>query len=76
MTVTSSIFIYITDMPPKVRETVVPCGCDYTVYINSRLSKKGQEEAYLHALWHIEHNDFESEEDVQIIEARAHRREE
>ena len=71
----NDIYVYIKDMPSKVHEAVVPCISGYTVYINSRLSRAGQEEAYLHALWHIEHNDFESEEDVQTIEARAHGRE-
>ena len=70
----NDIYVYIKDMPSKVREAVVPCISGYTVYINSRLSKAGQEAAYLHALWHIEHNDFWSEENVQEIEARAHRR--
>ena len=70
------IFTYIIDMPTKVREAVCPCADGYTIYLNARLSQLQQEEAYLHALWHIEHNDFESEEDIQTIEARAHRREE
>lgn len=70
----NNIYVYIKDMPSKVHEAVVPCISGYTVYINSRLSKAGQEAAYLHALWHIEHNDFWSEENVQEIEARAHRR--
>lgn len=70
----NDIYVYIKDMPSKVHEAVVPCISGYTVYINSKLSKAGQEAAYLHALWHIEHNDFWSEENVQEIEARAHRR--
>ena len=70
----NNIYVYIKDMLSKVHEAVVPCISGYTVYINSRLSKAGQEAAYLHALWHIEHNDFWSEENVQEIEARAHRR--
>lgn len=70
----NNIYVYIKDMPSKVHEAVVPCISGYTVYINSRLSRTGQEEAYIHALRHIENNDFGSEEDIQTIEARAHRR--
>lgn len=69
----NDIYVYIKDMPSKVHEAVVPCISGYTVYINSRLSRAGQEEAYNHALRHIESNDFWSEEDIQTIEARAHR---
>ena len=70
---TNDIYVYVVDMPFSVREAVMPCVCGYTIYLNARLSRKGQEEAYRHAMWHIENNDFESEEDIQTIEARAHR---
>lgn len=71
---TNDIYVYVVDMPFSVREAVMPCLCGYTVYLNAKLSRKGQEEAYKHAMWHIENNDFESEESVQTIEARAHGR--
>ena len=46
----------------------------YTILINSRLSSRGQMDAYRHAMRHIENRDFEKH-DVQEIEADAHRRE-
>lgn len=67
------IFTYLIDMPTKVHEAVCPCADGYTIYLNARLSKERQEEAYNHAMKHIANNDFECKEDVQTIEARAHR---
>ncbi len=43
----------------------------FTILINSRLSHRGQLEAYHHAMSHIENNDFEKT-DVQTIETAAH----
>lgn len=65
-----SIYIYFIDLPTKVHEIVVPCADGYTIYLNSRLSQTGIIEAYHHAKWHIDHNDFEKE-DVQTVEASA-----
>lgn len=70
----NDVYVYLIDMPCKAREVVTPClDGGYTVYINSRLSYQDRVKAYCHALRHIENNDFESEEDIQEIEARAHR---
>ena len=68
------IFTYLIDMPTRVHEAVCPCADGYTIYLNSRLSYQDRIKAYNHAMKHIESNDFESEEDIQTIEARAHRR--
>ena len=65
------VFVYLIDMPGRVREMVCPCVGGYTVYINARLSSRAQEQAYRHALRHIEGNDFEKH-DVQSIEQEAH----
>jgi hypothetical protein len=68
----SNVYVYIIDMPIKVHEVVAPCSNgDYTIYINARLSRCGQLKAYNHAMWHIEHNDFEKH-DVGEIERDAH----
>lgn len=70
----NDVYVYLIDMPCKAREVVTPClDGGYTVYINSRLSYQDRVKAYCHALRHIENNDFESEEDIQTIEARTHR---
>lgn len=67
------IFTYLIDMPTRVHEAVCPCADGYTIYLNSRLSYQDRVKAYNHAMKHIENNDFESVEDIQTIEARAHR---
>ena len=43
----------------------------YTIFINARLGYLAQQDAYQHALKHIENDDFEKT-DVQQIEAVAH----
>lgn len=43
----------------------------FTIFINSRLSKQGQIDAYYHAKRHIDNNDFEKN-NVQSIETAAH----
>ena len=48
------------------------CPTDgYTVYLNARLSYAGRVRAYLHAMRHIERNDFERA-NVQEIETETH----
>ena len=65
------VFVYIVDLPDGVNEMVTPCLAGYTVYINDKLSPEGRHEAYRHALYHINNNDFEKE-DVNQIELEAH----
>jgi len=65
------IFTYIVPLPRGIREMVTPCADGYTVYLDESLSQEGRLKAYLHALYHIEHDDF-SKDDVQMIELEAH----
>lgn len=70
----NDVYVYLIDMPCKAREVVTPClDGGYTVYINSKLSYQDRIKAYNHAMKHIANDDFWSEENVQEIEARAHR---
>ena len=66
---TNDIYVYIVDLP--VDEMVAPCPEGYTIYLNARLSYRGRVRAYLHALDHIESNDWEKV-NVQQIEKEAH----
>lgn len=68
---TNNVFVYIVDLPSSVKEMVCPCLDGYTIYLNSRLSQSAQEKSFRHAMWHIEHNDFERD-DIQEIETAAH----
>ena len=64
------------EMPTKIRAfTVRDADFDYTICINSRISYEQQLEAYKHELKHINHGDFDND-DVQQVEAEAHRKEE
>jgi len=74
--VTNDIYVYVVDLPNTVNEIVTPCNFGFTIYINAKLGYSGRIKAYNHAMKHIEDHDFESEEDIQTIEARVHRREE
>lgn len=56
----------------KTRETVTPnIDGSYTIFIETSLSKKGQQEAFIHAMKHILGNDFEKI-DIDKIETDAH----
>ena len=65
------IYVYIVDMPTSAAEMIMPCNGGYTIYLNARLSYQDRVKAYLHALGHVERNDFEKA-DVQQIEMEAH----
>lgn len=65
------VYIYIVDLPDRVDEMVTPCLDGYTVYLNARLSYAGRVRAYIHAMRHIERNDFERA-NVQEIETETH----
>lgn len=68
------IFVYIVDMPTTASEMIMPCSDGYTIYINAKLSYHDRVKAYLHALGHVEGNDWEKV-NVQEIEKDAHRKE-
>lgn len=70
-----NVFVYLVDMPTKVHEVVTPSDDgSYTIYLNARLDYYGRVKAYHHAMKHIENNDFESDEDINTIECRAHKK--
>ena len=61
------VFVYLAPLPNAIDEYVTPCSDGYTIYINEKLSRSQQIEAYNHAVSHIAGNDFEKH-DVQEIE--------
>lgn len=72
----SEVFVYLVDLPDGFQEVVMPCADgNYTVYIDARLDNIQRQEAYQHALRHIQNDDF-SKTDVQSIEYEAHRKDE
>ena len=66
------IYVYLVDLPPAVPEMVSPCSDGYTIYLNARLAYADRVKAYLHALGHVERNDWEKA-NVQEIEKDAHK---
>lgn len=72
----SEVFVYLVDLPDGFQEVVMPCSDgNYTVYIDARLDNIQRQEAYQHAIRHIQNDDF-SKTDVQSIEYEAHRKDE
>lgn len=69
---TDDIFVYMIDLPGKIKEVVTPCADGYTIYIDQNLSKEKQLESYMHAFGHIKRNDFQCGKPVGEIENRAH----
>lgn len=65
------IFTYIVSLPSGVNEAVMACADGFTIYINEDLSSMGRKKAFLHAMKHIDKNDF-FRSDVQSIESEAH----
>ena len=69
----SDIYIYTVSLPVGVNEAVTPCLDGYTIYISDRIDHASQMKALRHAIFHIENNDFERFDTLEI-EAEAHRR--
>ena len=66
------IYVYLVDLPPSVTEMVTPCDFGFTIYLNAKLSYVDRVRAYIHALEHVERNDWEKD-NVQRIELEAHK---
>ena len=67
-----NINVQLLNMDTKIPEQLVKNDDDsYTVFLNARLSQESRIKSYMHALRHIEKNDFENE-NVQAIESEAH----
>jgi len=69
---TVETYTYLTTLPDGINEMVCPCADgNYTIYINARLDHEHRQQAYRHAMRHIERNDFEKD-NVGTIEAENH----
>ena len=69
---TDDVHVYVINLPDGINEMITPCSDGYTIYIDDKLSPEGRRRAYAHALYHINHHDFEKE-DVNQIEIEAHK---
>jgi hypothetical protein len=61
------VYIYRRPLPIGVNEVVFPCADGWTVWIADRLDRKQAQEAYKHAVAHIQRGDF-NKSDVGMIE--------
>lgn len=62
-------YVRMIDLPSSVHGmTVINDDSTFSVYINSKLSSKQQEEAYIHEISHIVKNDFYNESSIEEIE--------
>lgn len=67
-----NINVHLLNMDTKIPEQLVKNDDDsYTIFLNARLSQESRIKSYMHALRHIERNDFDKLS-VQNIEVNAH----
>ena len=67
------IYVHLLDLPTTTSEAITEnADGSYTVILNSRMSRRTQFKAFVHAVEHIKGHDFEKL-DVQEIEYYAHK---
>lgn len=67
--------LVLMDLDNEVGECICHNADDsFTVFINTRWSSEAQRHCFEHALDHVRHHDWDFD-DVNEIEAKAHRRE-
>ena len=66
--------VYLYDLPPKCRGFILrdPYTDEESIIINSRLTHAANVETYIHEIKHKLLGDLDSDEDINIIETRAH----
>ena len=65
------IFTYFVHLPDGIHEAVLPCADGFTIYIDDTLDEAGRADALVHALRHIDREDW-NKSDVQQIEEDCH----
>ena len=69
----NDVFVRYLDMDVMIKEQVFAnADGSYTILINSRLNREQQLHSYLHAISHIINGDLNTNNDVDLIETRAH----
>ena len=66
--------VYLYDLPLKCRGFILrdPYTDEESIILNARLTRAANVETYVHEIRHKLLGDLDSEEDINIIEARAH----
>lgn len=70
------VFVYLADLPDGINELVSPCADGFTVWIDQNLDDFHRKEAYMHALKHIERDDFSHRSGADRIERDVRREKE
>ena len=67
--------VYLFDLPLKCRGFIVrdPYTDEECIIVNSRLTHEANLRTYLHEIRHKLLGDLDSDEDINIIETRAHK---
>ena len=66
---------YLIDLPCKCRGFLLrdPYTGEEGIVLNARLANEANKETYLHELYHKLVGDLDNDEDINVIENRAHR---
>ena len=66
--------VYLYDLPVKCRGFILrdPYTDEESIIINARLTREANVKTYIHEIRHKLCGDLDSDEDINIIEARAH----
>jgi len=70
---TTEIRTIVCPLPSTIKAYTARVNGFYTIVINESLSERARIQAYAHELYHIDHDDFFSNESVDIVEERAHK---
>ena len=67
---------YLYDLPCKCRGFILrdPYTDEESIILNARLTNEANKETYIHEMRHRIFGDLDSDEDINTIENRAHRR--
>ena len=66
--------VYLYDLPVKCRGFILrdPYTDEESIIINARLTREANVKTYIHEIRHKLCGDLDSDENINIIEARAH----
>lgn len=67
-----SKIVRLIKLPLTVKGVTVPdADGNFNIYINKGLTFEEQQKAYMHEIIHISNKDFESNENINVLEKRA-----
>lgn len=73
----NDVITVLANLPPTIGGYALrDLNGDYTIVLNARMSRERQLETYRHELKHILHDDFSNTRSADLIEIRAHQKEE